>query len=469
MNVISGGPKAGDHCRITWRDLQYGREQDLYGKLHPVLEDLKQQYAQFAEKSRQHEKGFLQCLSTAMRINKLDGIPKLMESIAGRLNLPVKLDMFLTQSPVANVMCQLRDLGHEAGEDDRLIVIVSQHFINELTADEQASIIGHELGHLLFGHIRIPAKAILEAEIPVNRIMDLKINVLRWMICTEISCDMIGLVSCGCKPEAFCTAMMKFSTGVSEPCLGGADKRNDLINLMLSQFEEIAASTVDSPLTTHPLMPLRIKIVNVIGSSQYLDKFGEEVDANWMRECRAEFNRMIDAEVGKIYHEIVPDAFRNEDTAEIMLFLGTAVALADGRITVDEIQALQKILDWSSTDRTREIMRNIIEQIQAASSSISISIGNILIGSARQVMTHEDIVRTVIEASVEKTKAAGLEKNEITTLIRNAVNVAAADGTVAPCELVAIYDFARYFTYSRADLEVLISQMGYHNQYQTRR
>ena len=67
--------------------------------------------------------------------------------------------------------------------------------MNELAPEEVMSILGHELGHLLFGHVHIPAQAILESKFPLADIGGLKSDVLKWLTCCEVSCDIIGLLS----------------------------------------------------------------------------------------------------------------------------------------------------------------------------------------------------------------------------------------------------------------------------------
>jgi len=52
---------------VTWRDVQYAREQHFYTKLRPVLADLQKKYRNFAAKTQQLEREFFRHLSHSVR------------------------------------------------------------------------------------------------------------------------------------------------------------------------------------------------------------------------------------------------------------------------------------------------------------------------------------------------------------------------------------------------------------------
>lgn len=106
--------------------------------------------------------------------------------------------------------------------------------------------------------IHIPARVILESEFALEDVKDLKSDVLRWMICAEVSCDMTGFLSCECNADAFCLAMFKYTTGLTAQTIQTDNQRDNLINLMLERFRVISESEFDSIITTHPLTPLRL-------------------------------------------------------------------------------------------------------------------------------------------------------------------------------------------------------------------
>jgi hypothetical protein len=311
--------------------LRYHREEELYGKLRQVFEDTRQQYAAFVEKTKRHEQGFLECLGNAVRINGFPGMPELIETVGKRLRQELNLDLFVHQSPVATAHCRLRDAPSSGSEGGRLVIMVSQHFLNDLTDTEQASIIGHELGHLLFKHIHIPARAILESDLPMSAVGDLKSNVMRWMICTEVSCDMLGLISSDGDPDAFSTAMLKYTTGINRQCLQQNPEQLPMVRLMLEQFDEITSAVAGAPLSTHPLTPLRVKIANTIARSDLLSHYGQNIDRASIDRFRRDFQKLLDAEVTKVYPEIVSSERQLNRLGTGVLHLCTAVAQSDGK------------------------------------------------------------------------------------------------------------------------------------------
>jgi hypothetical protein len=295
------------NAQITWQDVQYGREEALYKQLRPVLEDLANKYQAFSEKTHMQEKEFFKYLSHAVKIDKLPGMAKLITDINQTLNTDFELNLFMFQSPVSNAMCLPRygiGLNKEAEDTKELVILVSQHFLNDLTYSEQQSILGHELGHLLYGHVHIPAKVILESEFQLKDAKNVKSNVLRWMICAEVSCDIIGFLSCGRDKDVFFQTMIKYTTGLSTPIL--QDSAEQMFDLVLAQFEELSSSMFNTMLTTHPLTPLRLKIIQAISDTNLMNHFGQSVDRQELAAYKKAFDAAIDYEIKQIYPEMIP-------------------------------------------------------------------------------------------------------------------------------------------------------------------
>ena len=331
------------NVQVTWQDLQYGREKALYAQLRPVLEDLAGKYKAFSEKTYVQEREFFKYLSHAVKIDKLPSVSKLITSINQTLNTDFQLNLFMFQSPVANAMCLPRygiERRKEEEDTKELVILVSQHFLNELAYPEQLSILGHELGHLLYGHVHIPAKSILESKFELKDVKDIKSNVLRWMICTEVSCDIIGLLTCHRDKAVFFQTMLKYATGLSTPIL--QDAADYMFDLVLSQFDELSTSMFDAVLTTHPLTPLRLKIIQSIADTDLINHFGQTIDQQELIAYKKEFDAIIDNEIRQIYPEMIPSPSGQAD--ECLFKLCVAVALADGKITQDEVKAIQKIV-----------------------------------------------------------------------------------------------------------------------------
>jgi uncharacterized membrane protein YebE (DUF533 family) len=422
--------------QITWQNLQYGREKDLYSQLRPVLEDLASKYKVFSEKTYLQEREFFKYLSHAVKIDKLPSMAKLITDMNQTLNTDFQLNLFMFQSPVANAMCLPRyGIEHRKEDEDtqELVILVSQHFLNELTYLEQLSILGHELGHLLYGHVHIPAKTILESEFELKDVKNVKSNVLRWMICTEVSCDIIGFLTCHRDKDVFFQTMLKYTTGLSTPVL--QDAANYMIDLVLAQFDELSTSMFDAVLTTHPLTPLRLKIIQSVADSNLINHFGQTVDRQTLIAYKEEFDSIIDNEIRQIYPEMISST--SDQVDECLFRLCVAVALADGKITQDEVATIQNILEQKETFDT-----SFIDRVKQDKRPIN------------------EIIEKIVRKGVEDVKQSGKSRIEIVGMLRKLLIIAASDGNVDRSELDTIYSFAKEFGISKQELLFLLQQLG---------
>jgi len=433
---------------VTWKELQYRREQELYARLRPILDRLRRDYGAFAERTNQHEREFLSYLSHSVKIDALADVVELVQRLNERLHTTLKVNIFLFQSPVANALCVPRYGCHTNGNNQELVILVSQHFLNELGPAEKLIVLGHELGHLLFGHVHIPAKALLQSNFPLKDIQAVKSDVLKWMICSEVSCDLLAYVSGGCDAEAFSLTMLKYSTGLTSRAVSSHDQQRQLIDTVLQQCEEIGAASLDATLSTHPLTPLRLKIVKAASDSALVRHLGTSLAPGDMVTYQSELNRLIDAEVGKIYPEIVP--IRQDGRGQTLLGglfeLCIAVALSDGKITQEEVAAVQKIVGG------RHTVQPYYERLAARLKTTSPG----------------SIVRDIVGRAVREAKQGNCRKSHIIPVVRCLLTVAASDGTVERRELDTIYGFACEFGMSKQEILVVLAQMGLlHGQYQT--
>ena len=421
---------------IGWQDVQYGREKALYTQLRSVLDDLAEKYQTFSDKTQLQEREFFKYLSHAIKIDELPAMSKLMVDISQTLNTDLNLSLFMFQSPIANAMCLPRyEIGikKDSGNIKELVILVSQHFLNDLGYNEQLSILGHELGHQLYGHVNIPGKVILESEFELEDVKDAKSNVLRWMICTEVSCDIIGFLSCHQDSDAFYNTLLKYTTGLSTPVLRHTS--NQMVSLMLDQFNELSSSMFDAILTTHPVIPLRLKIIQAISEANLVKHFGQRVDKQELTTYQKEFDSIIDNEIKQIYPEMIPSA--SGETDDDLFTLCIAVALADGKITREEVVAIRNILD-----QKEEFDETFIKRIQQDRRGINVKIDEI-VGKA-----------------AENVKQSGKSRIEIVGMLRKLLMVAASDGTVDKNELDTIYSFAKEFEISKEELIFLLQQLG---------
>jgi hypothetical protein len=143
---------------------------------------------------------------------------------------------------------------------NRFDIVVSSAIFKDFRQQEIAFVIGHELGHVLFEHNKIPTQRILSN--PQGVPYDFAQLLFHWSRAAEISADRVGLLCSGSLGSAACT-FFKLSSGLL------LDKEDVVINALRKQFDEVQKLAGVRRLsnewaTTHPLIPIRFHSLELI-------------------------------------------------------------------------------------------------------------------------------------------------------------------------------------------------------------
>ena len=122
--------------KVTFEDLQYKREKECFKRLMPVLENLQNKYKKFSIKTQQQEKQFFNLLSHSIKIDRLKNISNLINKINERLNTNLDINLFLHESSTSNAQCMPRYFYSQEDSCKELIILVSQHFFNNLSEND---------------------------------------------------------------------------------------------------------------------------------------------------------------------------------------------------------------------------------------------------------------------------------------------------------------------------------------------
>lgn len=174
-------------------------------------------------------------------------------------------------------------------------MVMSTELLSLLDEDELRFVIGHEFGHFLCQHSSIPTRLITENE---NVDESLKLDVLRWSRCAEISADRYGVLCCG-KLESSLSALYKVAFGTNTPNINTfrfcmreqydalcdlARKRNSSHNNLLNS-------------RTHPIIPLRCVAIEIT----FMDIQGFKTLNSWNRSTIS----YIDNELMEIIENLI--------------------------------------------------------------------------------------------------------------------------------------------------------------------
>ena len=210
--------------------------------------------------------------SIAIGPNQLPDIHAIGLRCAERLGIGVP-QLFLSPERTPNAFTIATD-------DVAPIVILTAGLVDALTPDELTFVIGHECGHIHNLHgvynttVELMANPVAQtvvrgvartgASIDVVRLVlaalqgGLKLFMLQWSRCAEITCDRAGLICCGDCAAAE-RALVKLAVGGS----GAAARIN--IDAYLQQLETLKGMPLRLAELghTHPLTPRRIEAVRL--------------------------------------------------------------------------------------------------------------------------------------------------------------------------------------------------------------
>lgn len=272
-----------------------------------------------AEAAARHRRNALRSrlLGHAVRID-IDLLPHLAEPFArldGQFGLEGGLEAYVHNQPSVNAFI--------ARGNSRTIVALSSGAVNLLAPEELEFVIGHELGHALYGHLEVAADQLLrDKRFPPRWSMRLR----AWQRAAEISADRAGLISCG-SLEVAANAMFKTLSGLRLPGAGISPRQfaaqwNHLVDEVLTEGERDAH-------LSHPLPPLRMKAMLLFWEGR-----GDPAAAD------AEVARLLalmDPLAGEIRGELDPLLGR------FFFWGGLFIALAGGRLDRAEAERLQTV------------------------------------------------------------------------------------------------------------------------------
>jgi len=369
----------------------------------------------------------------ALKVNHLPIIQKIIKRInllfPKREQLDINIYIHRRETPEAKATSNQRIFG----EKPEFIIILSQHFMNELTFDEQTAVISHEVAHFYYKHTNVPYSRILNELIGRDNLSD-KIfiqNLRKWSICKEISADLLALQVTK-SYESTALALIKFTTGITK-------RSDDVLRDLEGHFNEVKNSNVCEVLKEHPLTLLRVMVLKSV--FDYFQENGWNINDDLIQE-------EIDKQVEIVYPEIVYD--RMLKNINLTYELGKLIGIADGEIDPWEMNYLCQItyLQKSKTLITNEC-KKINNQI------------------ARQCSGEENIDRKIKEAQKfinrrmpKIIKDAKKSNIHISSIIRNLLTLAKADGLIDANELRTIYIFAKEYNYTKGDIVQQMFNLG---------
>jgi uncharacterized tellurite resistance protein B-like protein len=261
---------AGDRAMaIRWEDVRYrGDARDV--------EELMTTYRigdyleAFEEHRRQVDQGIRERLmKEGIRLTERlsPRIFRIFDDLCRALEIDAQSEVFCLPSQDINAFAIL-DVRKEKTWS---LVGVTAAALERLEDAELKSILGHELGHILFGNNRLSALISTDAGNPALTVLPAmgESLFLRWRKKAEISADRVSLLASR-DFRATATSLLKATFGLSEKNL------NLDIQALIGQVDEIRGrrELMEETFASHPLLPIRLKAVELFSHSAKAKRAG---------------------------------------------------------------------------------------------------------------------------------------------------------------------------------------------------
>ena len=253
---------------MSAQDIRCQNDLEIYQNLlnHP---DVKKANELIAKRTAEGPGGLRRrLLSTSVRLSRgmAPDIHKMADECIEKLSMTLPLELYVFASPQFNAMCF-------KPEEGRLFVMFSSSLLEAFEESELRFVMGHELGHHIYGHHDIPVGYILQGERrPDPR---LALELFTWSRYAEISADRAG-AHCTNDLVSVSKSLFKLSSGLSGKVI--QFDLNEFLKQIDDMQEEDAEPGKNAPMedwfSTHPFSPLRVKALKLFDESELARKDG---------------------------------------------------------------------------------------------------------------------------------------------------------------------------------------------------
>lgn len=338
---------------INWDDIRYR------GDLADVKE-LVESYRitdyleAFEENRRQRDLGVREHLiRDGIRLSERlsPRIYRVFRSLCDALEIPIEAEVFCLPSNEINAFAIL-DV-REAGAYS--LIGVTAQALERLEDNELKSILGHELGHFLFGNNRLEALVSLDKDNPSLTVLPAlgESLFLRWRKKAEISADRVGLLASR-DFRASATSLLKATFGLSERNL------NLDIDALVDQVDEIKGrpELMEEAFASHPLLPIRLKALELFSRSEKAARAGFPVAGKPLPDAVLEDGVDDLIKLTRRY----PWRQVHQAIMRVVAFGGALLLGADGDVSDEEVKILVQILHrWFTDEPETEIVTSRAE------------------------------------------------------------------------------------------------------------
>jgi len=333
-------------------------------------------------------------LATSVRLsrNMAPWLHEMSDDCVKKLGVEIPVELYVYASPSFNAACV-------KPEDGRLFIMFSSSLLEAFEESELKFVLGHELGHYLYGHHDIPIGYLLKGQAKPSPKLALQLTT--WSRYAEISADRAG-AHCAQDSIGVARSLFKLASGLSGKLV------NFNIEEFMEQVDEMQVADAEpgqgAPqedwFMTHPFSPLRVRALRLYDASVLAKKDGTSVD-----ELEAGVQVLMTIMEPSYLDGRTDDA---ENMRRLLFAAALSVANANGEISDKEIAVFEKFFG----KRTFSEELNL-ERLEA------------------------DLQDRIAQVKLTSTTAQRMQ------IVRDLCTVARSDNKVGPAELKVLSDIAK--------------------------
>jgi hypothetical protein len=258
-----------------------------------------------------------------------------LERCVKALNVEYAVELFVFPSADFNAACTPTEQG-------RVFVLLSSSLLECFDEEELTFVIGHELGHHIYGHHDIPVGPLLSGQVPIRPAKALQLH--SWQRYAEISADRAGLLCCGSFMAA-ARSFFKLSSGLrmvpTEDRIQAFVEQADELFREVTAASSVGAATHGDWLSSHPFSPIRLRAAQGFAQSVAFRADG----MSW-----EELELGVHDLLGMMEANYLQEDSDNAEAMRRLLFAAGVVlaSLSEDGIVDEEVEALRELLGGRS-------------------------------------------------------------------------------------------------------------------------